>query len=142
MVFIASTLSGRVTGRFGPRLPMVIGLAVGSAGLLGMILAGAATNYIFICPMLLAAGFGTAFTMPAMTNAVIENAPEERSGIALAVLNASRQVGVALLGSLISRRVSFVPGMHIAAGVAGGVFLIGCVLSFFAVQQGKIKAEI
>jgi DHA2 family methylenomycin A resistance protein-like MFS transporter len=60
--------------------------------------------------MLGAVGFGMAFTMPAATAAIIEAAPAERAGIASGVLNASRQVGgvigVALLGSLVSGRLT------------------------------------
>jgi DHA2 family methylenomycin A resistance protein-like MFS transporter len=56
------------------------------------------------------------------------------------VLSASRQVGgvlgVALLGALVSRHNSFVPGMHVALIIAGGAFLVGCVLTLLAVQRG------
>ncbi|MDQ2714755.1 MAG: MFS transporter [Chloroflexota bacterium] len=145
MALIASFLSGRVTGRVGPRLPMVIGLALGCAGFLLMTVVDSATNYAFICVTLVAIGFGTAFTMPAMTTAVIASAPKARSGIAAAVLNASRQtggvLGVALLGSLVSRHISFVPGMHSALMIAGGAFLIGCLLSLLAIQHGSKPAE-
>lgn len=141
VVAISSFLAGRMTGHVGPRLPMGIGLAVGCAGLLTMALVGATTPYLVICVMLIATGFGTSFTMPAMTTAVIASAPKERSGIAAAVLNASRQVGsvlgVALLGSLVSRHSTFVPGMHVASLIAGGAFLIGCILSLRYVQGGR-----
>jgi DHA2 family methylenomycin A resistance protein-like MFS transporter len=137
VVLISSFLAGRVTGRFGPRLPMVIGLAAGCAGFLSMTLTNAATGYLVLLPMLVAMGFGISFTMPAMTAAVIESAPRERSGIASAVLNASRQVGsvlgVALLGSFVGNRSMFIPGMHGALLLAGAAFLVGCILSLFAV---------
>lgn len=145
VIALSSALSGRAAGHLGPRIPMMIGLVLGGIGFLAMILVDATTSYLLLCAMLVAIGFGTAFTMPAMTAAVIESAPKARSGIAAAVLNASRQVGgvlgVALLGSLVSRRSSFVPGMHVALGIAGAAFLVGFVLSFLFVRQGHTSFE-
>jgi MFS transporter, DHA2 family, methylenomycin A resistance protein len=140
VVALSSFLSGRLTGRVGPRLPMAIGLAAGGVGLLALVLVGPKTAYPAIAAMLGTVGFGMSFTMPAMTAAVVEEAPHERAGIAAAVLNASRQVGgvlgVALLGAFVSRHSSFVPGMHVALVIAGGAFLVGCLLTLLAVQRG------
>jgi DHA2 family methylenomycin A resistance protein-like MFS transporter len=107
-----------------------------------MLLMDAHTPYIIVCFMLMAIGFGMAFNMPAMTTACIEAAPRERSSIASGVLNAGRQagsaLGVALLGSLVvGRGNAFVSGMHVALIIAGGVFLLASVLSFFAVREIK-----
>ena len=139
MVLFAAWFSGRVTGRTGSRLPMVIGLAVGGVGFLLLSLVNASTSYLLMSLMLVAIGFGMAFTMPAMTTAMIASAPGERSGIAAAVLNSSRQVGgvlgVAILGSLVSKESAFVPGMHIALLLSGSAFLAGCVLSWFAIER-------
>ncbi len=145
VVALSSFLSGRVTGRAGPRLPMVIGLVVGGVGLLALILVGATTAYIVLCALLIAIGFGMSFTMPAMTAAVMEAAPSERAGIASAVLNASRQVGgvlgVALLGALVSGRDAFVPGLHVAGAIAGAAFLVGCILTLRAVPRGRPRTS-
>lgn len=140
VVALAATLSGRVTGQTGPRLPMVSGLLLGAAGFLAMMLANATISYWLLVPMLVAIGFGMAFTMPAMTTAVIASAPRERSGIASGVVNASRQtggaLGMALLGSLVSQRSMFVPGMHVALAIAGAAFLFACALTLLFVQKG------
>ena len=82
MLAVASTLSGRVMARTGPRLPMIAGLALGGAGLLGLLVAGAGTPYVLLVAPLAAAGFGMAFTMPAATAAVMGAVPDERGGIA------------------------------------------------------------
>ena len=142
MVLVASVLAGRVTGRVGARLPMMLGLAIGGLGMLGMSLIQAQSSYLLICLPLLATGFGTAFTMPAMTAVVIESAPGERPGTASGVLNASRQIGQALgiacLGSL-AASTSFLTGMHNALIIAGLAFLLGCLLS--ALLVGKRANE-
>ena len=141
MVWLASWLSGRVTARRGPGLPMVLGPLIGAAGFFSLYLTDASTPYLISCFMLMAIGFGMAFNMPAMTTTCIEAAPRERSSIASAVLNAGRQtgsaLGVALLGSLVGSRSSFVPGMHLALVIAGAMFLLAGVLSFFGVREVK-----
>jgi DHA2 family methylenomycin A resistance protein-like MFS transporter len=139
IVMFASFLAGRVTAHTGPRLVMVIGQFVGGIGLCMMFLVSTTTSYAIIAVLLLAIGFGISFTMPAMTTAVIASAPKQRSGIAAAVLNASRQVGsalgVALLGSMVSQRQAFIPGMHVALVIAGAAFLLGCLLSLLYVRR-------
>src|SRR4051794_40472052 len=112
MATIASVVSGRVMGRTGAGLPMLVGLALGAAGWLGLLAADAQTSGALLVAPLMAAGFGMALTMPAATAAVVEAVPAERAGLASGVLNAARQaggaIGVALLGSL--------GGLHAAAG--------------------------
>src|SRR5205085_8850687 len=56
VVALSSFLSGRLTGRAGPRLPMVTGLAAGGVGLLALGLVGASTAYPAIATMLSAVG--------------------------------------------------------------------------------------
>ncbi len=139
MAVVASTISGRLTARTGPRPPMLTGLALGGAGLLLLATVGPTTSYPVVGAIFVAVGFGMALTMPAATTAVMEEAPSERAGIASAVLNAARQVGgvlgVALLGALVGRDSSFVPGMHAAMLVAGAAFLGDCALTLRAIPR-------
>jgi DHA2 family methylenomycin A resistance protein-like MFS transporter len=118
---------------------MIVGLLAGGIALLATMMVNEKTSYLLLCPMLIGTGFGISFTMPAMTTAVMSSAPKERSGIASGILNASRQVGsalgVALLGSLVSQRSTFIAGMHEALAIAGAAFLIGCVLTLLFVQS-------
>jgi MFS transporter, DHA2 family, methylenomycin A resistance protein len=133
LVAISSLVSGRVTGRLGPRPPMVIGLGAGALGLSLLAAAGSGTGYPLLVPGLALTGFGISFTMPAATAATIEAAPADQAGVASGVLNASRQVGgaigVALLGTLAAG------GMHIALGLAAGVFLAGQLVALLVVGR-------
>jgi DHA2 family methylenomycin A resistance protein-like MFS transporter len=118
---VASVLSGRLTSRRGPRVTMITGLMLGAAGLLGLIVTAHGTPYwVLVLPMV-AAGSGMALTMPAATTAVMDAAPDNRSGTAAGLINTARQVGgalgVAVAGSLVSGAVGFVPGLHVALAV-------------------------
>lgn len=133
MAMLASPLSGRFTGRLGARRPMLFGTAVGGIGLLALMATGQETPYVFLIPMLVATGFGMAFTMPAMTSAVMAAAPGDHAGAAGGVLNAARQsgtvVGVALLGAISNQASEFIDGFHAAVGLAGVMFLIACAMT-------------
>jgi DHA2 family methylenomycin A resistance protein-like MFS transporter len=139
LLIAASTLSGRIMARTGPRRPMLAGLALGGAGMAGLLVAGAHTGYALLVLPMAAAGFGMALTMPAATGAVIEAAPADRGGIAAGVVNAARQsggvLGVALLGSLVHARTAFVSGLHIGLVVAAGAFLAGAAVTFCGVPR-------
>lgn len=145
MVAVVSIVSGRLSGRTGPRPPMLIGLGVGAVGFFGLLVAGAATGYgVLVVPLLMVGG-GTALTVPATTVAVIEAVPRSRVGVASAVLNTGRQVGgvlgVAILGSLVSGPRSFLSGMHVALGFAGGAFLAGLLLTLWGVGRSRWRAS-
>jgi DHA2 family methylenomycin A resistance protein-like MFS transporter len=130
---VASVLSGRLTGRRGPRTTMITGLTLGAAGLLGLIVTARGTPYwILVLPMV-AAGSGMALTMPAATTAVMDAAPGSRPGTAAGLINTARQVGgalgVAVAGSLVSGAMRFVPGLRVALAVCGGAFLLGAMVT-------------
>lgn len=131
MATVGSAASGHFTARMGGTRPtLLIGLLVGAAGLFGLIAAVGTSGYGLLVLPMLAAGFGMAFTMPAATTTVVDNAPARRAGVASAVINTSRQVGsvigVAALGDLVAG--AFVPGMRIAMAVAGAVFVLGAAI--------------
>ncbi|MDA8355352.1 MAG: MFS transporter, partial [Actinomycetota bacterium] len=130
---LGSVLSGRVMAGRGPRRPMLVGLGIGSVGLLSLALAGLRTPYWLLLPSVTLAGFGIAFTMMPATAAVIETAGEGRGGVASGSLNAARQlggmVGVALLGSFVAGGSGFLGGFRIDMILAAGAFAIALAVS-------------
>ena len=134
LLTVASTVSGRLMARTGPRLPMLTGLLLGAAGLFGTMVAGGHTPYGLLVLPMAAAGFGMATTMPAATASVMEAAPASRGGIASGVVNAARQtgalLGVALLGTLLHTRADFTGGLHAGLAIAGAAFLAGALAAF------------
>ena len=144
LLTIASAASGRIMARTGPQVPMLTGLLLGGAGLLAIAVAGPHAPYlVFVVPMI-AAGSGMALTMPAATASVMEAAPPDRGGIASGIVNAARQaggvLGVAILGSLVSVRSSFIPGLRAGLVIAAAAFLAGAAVTFRGIDAGPQQA--
>jgi DHA2 family methylenomycin A resistance protein-like MFS transporter len=139
LVAASSAVSGRVAAHTGPRLPIVTGLVVGAAGLLGWLLAGPRVPYVVVAVPMAAAAAGTAFTMPASTAAIMEAAPAERAGAASAVFNAARQagtaVGVAMFGTLAAG--GLVGGLHAGVATGGAAFVAAAVLAAVYIRPGR-----
>ena len=140
MAVVGSITSGRVMARTGPRRPMLLGLCLGGVGLLILaVVVGAHAAYMLLLVPFVAAGLGMSFTMPAATAVVMEAAPPERGGLASGAINSARQVGgvigVALLGSLVAGPGAFIPGLRVGLGIAAAAFLLGALLTAFAVER-------
>lgn len=129
---LASYFGGRVASVSGPKLPMVVGLAVGAAGFFSLLITGEQSpSYILLILPLAAIGFGVTFTMPASTIAIINSVPSDRTGIASGAFNTSRQVGsligVAVFGTILNTATNFISGMHIGLMIGGVAFAFGCI---------------
>ncbi|NGN64249.1 MFS transporter [Streptomyces sp. A7024] len=133
MGLIAAPLFSRVAARTGPYVPMAAGLALGTAGFLGWLLAGPHTPYPVLLFALIATGLGQTTTALAATAAIIDAAPAAGAGIAAAVFNVSRQtgsaVGVALFGTFAAASGSFTAGLRLSAALAAGSFAAGTLLA-------------
>jgi DHA2 family methylenomycin A resistance protein-like MFS transporter len=119
VVGVGAVCSGRLTARFGSRLPMVAGLSCGALGALVL----ATTGSVLPGSMLLGL---CSLAMPAMTAVVVGAAPDDRAGLASGVLNASRQsggaLGVAVLGTIFGRSLG-APLMVVVFAYAAGIAL-------------------
>lgn len=117
-----SVLAGRVTARYGPRPPLLAGYTLIGTGLLAMLALTPRSSYLLVAVVfaVLGAGMGASITP---TNAAAMGAVgRERSGIAAATVNATRQtgaaLGIALLGSMLTARAGAVLTARLsAAGV-------------------------
>lgn len=114
--------SGRLTGRFGPRGPMVAGALAGFAGSVGFALLP--EERALVPFVVVSVVFGCcSLAMPAMT-ALAMNALPGQAGLAAGVLNASRQtggaIGVALVGALLPAAGMWLvaAGYAVVAGLA------------------------
>jgi EmrB/QacA subfamily drug resistance transporter len=101
---VLSPLSGRITARSGPRLPVALAATSMLAGtaLLAATVQSAPVPVLLLCYVLIGSGVGLLNTP--ITTAAVDGLPDDRAGVAGAVTSTFRQVGnslgVALLGSL------------------------------------------
>lgn len=126
-----SWAAGRMTAKYGPLRPTVLGLLVGMTGLALLVFADSTSSYWVILPGMLLVSAGGLVPAP-LSVAVISSVSEDRSGIASGVLNAFRQtggaIGIAILGSLIAAQ-GFMAGMRWALIVSVATYLLSLLLA-------------
>lgn len=92
--------------RFGPRAVCATGLALVTAGLIGMTFMGTDTALWTLGVIFFVMGAGMANVMPPATESVMSTLPREKAGVGSAVSNTIRQLGgslgVAVLGSVLA----------------------------------------
>jgi EmrB/QacA subfamily drug resistance transporter len=114
-IAVMAPVSGKLTDRIGPRLPMSVGMAVFGAGLLGLSTLDASADFWALAPWLVVGGLGFGLIMPSMTAAVLSSVSVDQGGVASAMMQAFRQLGaglgVALMGAIVAASVGdLVPG--------------------------------
>jgi len=135
LVAVVNLASARLAARFGPRVPMVAGQLVGTAGLLALLMVGTHTNVWAVAALMVPVGLGGALTVPALTALLLDEVPADRAGTAGAVLNTGRQVGgaiaVAVFGALLAGADTFLAGMRwsMLIAAAGLVLTTGATLT-------------
>jgi len=116
---VASPLSAVLTTRFGPRVPITIGMLAVSGGLFGLTGLAVNTPYLLLAPPLLAMGLGMGLVVVASTEAIVGNVPAADSGLAGGLQSTALQLGGVLgssvLGSILASRVGSVLAGHLTA---------------------------
>jgi DHA2 family methylenomycin A resistance protein-like MFS transporter len=122
---VLAPYAGRLVGKVGPRRPMILGLALASAGLLGIATLGVDSAYPARAGRDAALGRRAGLLTPAVVAAAITAVPAGRAGLASAVNNTSRQaggaIGIAVCGSIAGSpgASGFLPGLRaVGLGVA------------------------
>ena len=131
---LSNVASGWVVGRFGARVPMILGAIVAGLGYGLLYRVDAATPLVGLLLPFLLIPSGMGLAVPAMTTAVLASTEAKRAGTASAVLNTARQaggaVGVAAFGALASGAAAarIVAGMQAATAISAGLLVVGGVL--------------
>jgi DHA2 family methylenomycin A resistance protein-like MFS transporter len=156
--FVGAPLSGRLVGRLGPRLPMVLGLVLCGAGMFALLRLEPESSIGSVWWELAAVGLGGGLSLTPMTATAMAAVRAERAGMASAIHNSMRQVGqalgVAVLGSLVYAGVrggqagggrlhgaaaaSFIDGLHRAVSVSGGCLLVAAALAVALIPAGLL----
>lgn len=138
MFTVSAPLGGLLTEKFGPRVPLCLGMLIIAGCFLGLTGLEADTSYGGQWPYYLLIGLAMGFVIVASTEAIVGNAPVERGGLAGGLQSTANQLGgvlgTAVLGSvLVSQVGSVLPGKladegvppEAARAVEGEVELIG-----------------
>jgi predicted MFS family arabinose efflux permease len=123
---ITSPYAGRITTRFGARVPITVGLALMTISLIGLIGIDVNSSFWTLCPSLIGIGLGIALVVVASTEAIIANAPVDEAGLAGGLQGISVQLGGVLgssiLGSILAARVfGVLPGELARHGVPSSI---------------------
>jgi EmrB/QacA subfamily drug resistance transporter len=105
----AAPVSGQLTGRHGPRVPLVASGLLTAAGMALLLDLSPGTSYLSIAVALAILGAGLGLVNPPITNTGVSGMPPAQAGVASAVISATRQigsvVGVAVMGDLVTTGV-------------------------------------
>jgi EmrB/QacA subfamily drug resistance transporter len=106
---IASPIAGVLTARFGPRLPLVLGMVLTSVAMFGLSRIGVEAPFSDLWPWFLLIGMAFGLVLVAGTEAIVGNAPEHLAGVAGGLQQTASQIGgvlgTAVLGTILSTRV-------------------------------------
>jgi DHA2 family methylenomycin A resistance protein-like MFS transporter len=132
--FVGSYIAGKLTSRFGPRLPTLIGFGLSLLGFLWLMVFfhhDAGYPFLLIAFILWSAG---SLAMPAITFAVMHSVPSQKTGLASAAFHTARQIGsligVAIFGTIITLLPPFMRGIYVDFVVGAMVCLIAFCAAF------------
>ena len=131
MTMLLAPVSGRIVGRRGGRIPLVIAGAALAVSCLMLVGLSAVTPFSWLFTAYVVFGIGFGFVNAPITNTAVSGMPRAQAGVAAAIASTSRQVGqtlgVAVVGSLVT--ASLQAGNHLdfaVASRAGWWVLAGC----------------
>lgn len=131
LIAVTNVAAGKLTGRYGARVPMLVGQLISIAGLLALLAVGAGTPGPAVALLLVPLAFGCALTVPPLTALMMDSVPAERTGLAAGVLNAARQtaggLGIAVFGALVAH--GFATGMRTALLIAVALLALSALVT-------------
>ncbi|MFF9343857.1 MULTISPECIES: MFS transporter [unclassified Streptomyces] len=93
---VCAPWSGRMTGRTGPRLPLLLAGAFITAGGLCLVRLTPQTSVALLLAAYALIGVGFGFANAPITNTAVDGLPPARAGVAGAITSTARQLGAAL----------------------------------------------
>jgi MFS family permease len=145
-MLVAGALTGRIAARFGSKVALVAGAAVGTASFAVLTAAHSEPWHIYLSTALLGAGIGLAFA--AMANLIVLAVPPEQTGVATGMNTVMRSIGGAVGSQIAATMIadhllaSGLPAEHgyvLAFAISLG-FLSVCVLASLLVPGRRQAA--
>jgi EmrB/QacA subfamily drug resistance transporter len=150
-------LAGLVSRVLRPHQTVALGMAVMAGGLYLFGTLGGGATFASLMPGFLIFGAGAGLMNVPLTNAVLHSMPPERSGMASALLNASRELagllGITIIGAVLRSAQgsalragqdaadAYLHGYHSGLILTVALVAAGAVVSFFALQRLPRPAE-
>ncbi|MFC4589275.1 DHA2 family efflux MFS transporter permease subunit [Sphaerisporangium corydalis] len=118
-MIVASPLAGFALSKFGPRVPIALGMIITAASMFLLSRLGLEASYFDTAIPFVLLAFGLSPVMVGATEVIVGNSPEELSGVAGGMQQSAMQVGgslgTAVLGALITAKVADVLPGNLAA---------------------------
>jgi MFS transporter, DHA2 family, methylenomycin A resistance protein len=125
--------TARLAERFGARTLIVGGLLSMTAGLTVVGLLPATAPVALLSALMILVGLAGPLVMPPVMALLLHAVPARQAGVASGVFNTSRQVGgalaVAVFGTLVASRATFLPGLRDSLLIAACVVLAAAAFS-------------
>jgi DHA2 family methylenomycin A resistance protein-like MFS transporter len=140
---LLSPVSGRLTARFGARVPMAAGLLLGAAGMATLLGLPPGAAYGDLVLALLGLGVGMGLLTAAVVTAAMSSVPSGKSGLASGVNNTARQaagaIGVAVFGAVAGDPASagFLGGLHRVALISMVLWTAAAALTVWTVRTAR-----
>jgi EmrB/QacA subfamily drug resistance transporter len=151
MLALFASLAPQITPRLGAHRAVALGMAAMAAGLYLVARQGGGATFAGLMPGFLLFGAGAGLMNVPLTNSVLHSMPPERSGIASALLNASRELagllGITVIGAVLRSRQgsalhhgatptrAFLDGYHDGLLVTVGLLALGAIVGYVALRK-------
>ena len=157
LIGLTAPIAGKLTDRFGPRIPVAAGSALLGLSLYLFSRLGVHSHYAQIVPGLVVGGIGVGLTMGPTTVAVLSAVPVDDAGVGSGVISTFRQtggaLGVALFGAIVAAAVSvpildprypqqFVNGLQNALLVGAGLSLLGTIVALLTTGRRSPQSAV
>jgi EmrB/QacA subfamily drug resistance transporter len=152
----AASVAGPVYARLGAHRAVAAGMVIMATGLYLFSVLGAAATFASLMPGFVLFGAGAGLMQVPLTNSVLHGQPPERSGVASAILNASREVagllGITVIGAILRSRqgdalrhgaapgTAFLDGYHAGLLVTLALVAAGAVISYLTLRHAPAAA--
>jgi EmrB/QacA subfamily drug resistance transporter len=153
MLAVFASLAPQITPRLGAHRAVALGMLAMSAGLYLVARLGGGATFAGLMPGFLLFGAGAGLMNVPLTNSVLHSMPRERSGIASALLNASRELagllGITVIGAVLRSRQgtalhqgatparAFLDGYHDGLLVTVVLLVVGSVVGYVALRDSS-----
>lgn len=153
LMLLLSARAGEVAKRYGPRLPMTVGILIAGAGFLLMATIGEGASYwLQVLPAVTVFGLGLSAAVAPLTATVLATADERYAGTASGVNNAVARTGsllavaavpplVGLVGDAFKKPHLFDAGFRYAMLISAAMMAVSALITFLTIRTNVLAPE-